>query len=177
MNQTAGGSSQYPTLNPDHHRRLNVPGDRLPFEEPIESGGDDDQGSKSDTEKSLLRSDSFKMYFQLAKEKVGRQLPVGLFRGHVAKENRIFTGGKSAIDLVGVGANGTLSIFEHKTGDNIPVGILSELFFYTSVIRDAIPAPARFQFDPRKPSRGAGVSAGDVMRCSSVNAVFLSDQF
>ena len=91
---------------------LNVPGDRLPFEEPIESGGDDDQGSESDTEKSLLRPDSFKVYFRLAKEKVDRQLPVGLFRGHVAKENRIFTGGKSAIDLVGVGdANGTLSIF------------------------------------------------------------------
>lgn len=66
---------------------------------------------------------------------VHRQLPVGLFLGDVATDNtRIFTGGKSAIDLWGM-ANNALHIFELKA-NNAKVGILTELFFYAAYTYD-----------------------------------------
>lgn len=79
---------------------LNVPADRSQLdgsEAPVEVI----RARESDVEKRLSQSDRFKKFFGL--KKVDRQLPVGLFRESVAQQNRIFTGGKSAIDLVGVG--------------------------------------------------------------------------
>jgi hypothetical protein len=151
---------------------LNIPGDRSQLdgsEAPIEAI----QERESDVEKRLNQSDGFKTYFGL--KKVDRQLPVGLFRESVAKKNRIFTGGKSAIDLVGVGKE-TFHLFELKVGKNAPVGILSELLFYTSVIREVIPTPARFQFDPSWKSRGTHMSPGDVLSCTRIEAVLLAEE-
>jgi hypothetical protein len=151
---------------------LNVPGDRSQLdgsEPPVEAI----RGRESDIEKHLSQSKQFKKHFEL--KKVDRQLPVGLFRKRVAKETRIFTGGKSAIDLAGVGEE-TFHLFELKVGKNAKVGILSELLFYTSVIREAIPTPARFQFDPSWKSRGKHMSPGDVLSCTRIEAVLLAQQ-
>lgn len=60
------------------------------------------------------------------------QLPVGVRNNNKS----FFTGGASAIDLYGL-AGDTISIFELKY-DNKMVGIISELFLYSNIIRDMI---------------------------------------
>ena len=62
-----------------------------------------------------------------------RQYPVGVFDGPVKCDNEIFPRGHSAIDLWGV-HEAEFVLFELKTSGNIPVGILSELFFYSYII-------------------------------------------
>ncbi len=84
---------------------LNVASDRLPPGQP--------RSAKPSLELRLLSSEASRAHFGL--EKVDRQLPVGLFNNTIAHSNRIFTGGKSAIDLVGVGG-GAFWIFELKGG-------------------------------------------------------------
>lgn len=65
-------------------------------------------------------------------EYFNHQLPVGV------KRNRrsFFTGGASAVDLWGLEGD-TISIFELKYKNKM-VGIISELFLYTCIIRDMI---------------------------------------
>lgn len=64
-----------------------------------------------------------------------RQLPVGLFKGQVDKGSKVFTGGKSAVDLFAIKGD-ELHIYELKTHKNAKIGILSELFFYTCFFID-----------------------------------------
>jgi hypothetical protein len=64
-----------------------------------------------------------------------RQLPVGVFRKSVNRENAIFTHGKSAVDIWGISAN-DLVIFELKAPGNEKIGVISELFFYAMVMKD-----------------------------------------
>lgn len=67
-----------------------------------------------------------------------RQFPVGLFKSReISNTNRLFTGGKSAIDLWGVHEN-ELCIFELKAPGNKKIGIVSELFFYTMLMLDLV---------------------------------------
>lgn len=97
---------------------------------------------------------------------LSRQLPVGLFKEEVKKENGIFTGGSSAIDLWGLSGDpsGTqMVIYELKTlkrqkssGPSAKVGIISELMFYANYACDMYlerksfqPAPPRKGKDPR----------------------------
>lgn len=86
--------------------------------------------------------------------RMDRQFPVGLFAGSVRRGAEIFPRGHSAIDLLGV--NGMeLFLFELKDSTNSPIGILSELFFYSYVIEGI--QQERFkiqpgQFDFRIPS-------------------------
>ena len=68
---------------------------------------------------------------------IDHQLPVGLFIGKVDEENRYTTGQKSALDIWAI-KNDELSVFELKKDDNIMIGIISELLFYTNVIVDII---------------------------------------
>jgi len=63
-----------------------------------------------------------------------RQYPVGLFEGKVIKGSEIFPRGHSAIDLWGTNKTGELFLFELKARKNTPVGILSELFFYSYIM-------------------------------------------
>ena len=63
-----------------------------------------------------------------------RQYPVGVFDGAVKKGKEIFPRGHSAIDLWGTGKTNELFIFELKAAKNIPIGILSELFFYSFIV-------------------------------------------
>jgi hypothetical protein len=127
----------------------------------------------------LVECQNFAASFQL--EKLDRQFPVGLFHTkRPASDSRIFTGGKSAIDIVGVG-DGALSLFELKVRKNNPAGILSELFFYANVMRDAIPGAwvpnARFQFPDHKSNQRAKVYPADVQACKRIEAILLGEDF
>lgn len=68
---------------------------------------------------------------------INHQLPVGLFIGKVDEKKRYTTGQKSALDIWAIKKD-ELSVFELKKDDNIKIGIISELFFYTNVIVDII---------------------------------------
>jgi hypothetical protein len=133
-------------------------------------------GSEAALECQLVSSPHFSLRFNLTK--VDRQFPVGLFEGSVSGKNRIFTGGKSAIDIVGVAPDG-FWLFELKAGNNIPMGTLSELLFYASVIRDAAGPAARFSFGERSKNQGSSksiVTGQDVRNCGAINAVILVQQ-
>jgi hypothetical protein len=125
--------------------------------------------SESDLERALEISPAFRKALTL--EKVMRQWPVGLFGERVAHGNRIFTGGKSAIDLIGI-RNDELVLVELKKDGNRKVGAISELFFYSSLMRDALGGV--FKFEERPSKRNCAVSTGDIKRCSSICAVLLA---
>jgi hypothetical protein len=125
--------------------------------------------SESDLEMALEISPAFRKALTL--EKVMRQWPVGLFGERVAHGNRIFTGGKSAIDLIGI-RNDELVLVELKKDGNRKVGAISELFFYSSLMRDALGGV--FKFEERPSKRNCAVSTGDIKRCSSICAVLLA---
>ena len=83
-------------------------------------------------------------YEALLKERLqlnflNQQLPVGVFEEfeEEKKKRRLFTGGKSAIDLWGI-KNNELCIFELKYHNKKPgkVGIISELLFYLSLMNE-----------------------------------------
>ena len=73
----------------------------------------------------------------LNQEKLFNQLPVGVFHKTIEKKSAIFTRGAGAIDLGGISKDGrTLHIIELKSGNNINMGVISEILFYTAVIYD-----------------------------------------
>ena len=80
-------------------------------------------------------SDQMKSYFDL--DIIDRQFPVGVKR----QGTQFFTGGMSAIDLWGMKKD-ILSIIELKYNGgetkNNKVGIISELFMYSNIMRDII---------------------------------------
>jgi hypothetical protein len=165
-------------LNPQIKRFLNQPG---PRKEPAEAHSQErmeaaslDKRSESDLELALEISGAFRTRFKL--DKVMRQWPVGLFDGKVAKGNEIFTRGKSAIDLIGIRGD-TLVLFELKKADNRHAGAVSELFFYASVLRDAIGAPAIFKFESTSAEENCAIGPEDILRCSNIRAVLLAPNF
>jgi hypothetical protein len=155
---------------------LNVPGKRPEVQTTRDGDTARESVREAELEKYLLNANEFRAHFEL--DKVDRQFPVGLFRKSVAQGNHIFTGRKSAIDLIGIG-KGAVRIFELKAGAYIPAGILSELIFYASVLRDAIPGPngqkPRFQFASARQDKTNGVSGADVRGCKQVEAVLLGE--
>ena len=103
-------------------------------------------------------------------EQLYRQIPVGVFAARVARANRIFAGGKSAIDLVATHKDGTISVFELKGRDNCKVGAVSELFFYAMVLRDV--ACGRFSF-----AAAAQEPLGAIAMAKRVRAYVLAPDF
>lgn len=100
---------------------------------------------------------------------------MGLFRDRVAEgENRIFTGNKSAVDLIGI-RNTELVLVELKKRGNCKVGAISELLFYSSLMRDAL--KKLFRFEDRPPRRNCEVTRTDIMGCTSISAVLLAPDF
>lgn len=90
--------------------------------------------------------------------KIKNQLPVGLFHDKVGQKNYIFTGGKSAIDLYAEGMDyKSFNIFELKAESNVKVGIISETFFYASIIKDAIDGIIEWEYS--KSIKGVDVNA------------------
>lgn len=112
----------------------------------------DEKSKETMLEKYLADSGWLSITFALDKDKVGRQFPVGLFENTVSQETKIFTGGKSAIDLVGVEHKAKrVWVFELKAeGSHPSIGIVSELFFYVAFMRDAIMGIFKFKDSERR---------------------------
>lgn len=81
-------------------------------------------------------------------EVMDHQLPVGIFYDKVSSTTHYTTGQKSAIDIWSIKA-GELSIFELKKPNNIVLGIISELMFYTNIIHDIMSHRIQFQKDAK----------------------------
>ncbi|MBI5277638.1 MAG: hypothetical protein HY854_14390 [Burkholderiales bacterium] len=118
-------------LNPGSTLLLNAPAKRL---------GSDDLETEGEAalERACLRDPAFFEFFGCKRdgtEIVGRQLPVGVFESTVSKANAVFPGAKGAIDLYAL-KDDCFWLFELKAGANIPAGTLSEVFFYTCLMRD-----------------------------------------
>lgn len=76
-------------------------------------------------------------FLDLDENKFFNQLPIGVFYEEIASNKAVFTRGAGAVDLWGVGKDGqTLNLIELKCGNNINMGVISEVLFYTSVIYD-----------------------------------------
>lgn len=105
------------------------------------------------------------------------QFPVGLFTGEgkPTKNGAIFTGGKSAIDLIGLGRDGNIHIFELKTGKNFKVGSISELFLYAMIVRDAM--EERFEFAEIGPAAPPSISPEKIKAAKLIEAHLLSTTF
>lgn len=65
-----------------------------------------------------------------------RQFPVGIFEGVVTEKTAVFTRGKSALDLWAVNEDRAMLFELKKPVGEKKVGAVSELLFYTHVIRD-----------------------------------------
>lgn len=112
-----------------HTFKNNLPGKEAGVKGKLESAVESRFASEEE-DAPLLRS----MLGHTAGGGIFRQLPVGLFQDFVAKENRVFTGGTSAIDLWTVEGD-TLTVLELKA-DNKMVGAVTELFFYANYAYD-----------------------------------------
>lgn len=93
-------------------------------------------------------------------EHLVQQFPVGVFDGPPPGAMPIFSAGRT--DLIGVGADRSLWLFELKKAGNNKVGALSELFFYTAVLRDL--RKKYFEFGPG----GAGEAHETIRQCFQV---------
>lgn len=62
------------------------------------------------------------------------QMPCSIFIGKKSEKTKIFSSGY--FDLWGVNPKGELCIFELKKAGNTPLGIISELFFYSMIAQD-----------------------------------------
>ncbi len=83
---------------------------------------------------------------------MNHQFPVGIFEGKVSRNTHYTTGGKSAIDIWAI-KNKCLTVFELKKKDNKPLGIISELMFYTNVFDDIM--AHRIMYEPSKNTKYA----------------------
>ena len=71
------------------------------------------------------------------------QLPVGLFYKTKSEKTRRTPGGKSQIDLWSVEGD-TLNVYELKTDVNNQAGIISELMFYTNIMKDLVSGTIKY---------------------------------
>ena len=168
-----GDTTGSAALGSDGYRVLNVAGDRthLSASHVCEPG----EWTNENQMECFLRQDpAFADHFGFRNGyRTDQQFPVGLFRRPEPSGNeRIFPGGKGAIDLVCADGE-RFWVFELKAGKNIPVGTISELIFYASVIRDA--ALGHFQFASTR-AAGNHVTGDDVLKAKEVVAVMLGDK-
>ena len=66
---------------------------------------------------------------------IDHQLPIGLFYDTISRDTHYSPGNKSAIDIWAIKKN-DLSLFELQKPGNKPLGIISEIMYYTNVIND-----------------------------------------
>ncbi|MCK1566610.1 hypothetical protein IVB08_22040 [Bradyrhizobium sp. 173] len=125
--------------------------------------------SERDLEMALEISPAFRA--ELGLDRVMRQWPVGLFHESVSRDSRVFSGGKSAIDLMGIRGR-TLVLVELKKQGNNKVGALSELIFYSSVMRDAL--NGRFEFEGGSRERNTAITRDHLANCLDISAVLLA---
>ena len=102
-----------------------------------------------------------------------RQMPVGVYDGPPKTGGAIFTGGKSAIDLVGIGQDASLWLLELKTAANVKIGAVSELFFYAMVLQDV--RKRRIVFHNGKAGSRATITPAHVLAAPCIHARVLSE--
>ena len=103
-----------------------------------------------------------------------QQVPVGLFSDSTPTAGAaVFPGAKSAIDIVAVDGK-KLWIFELKRSGNVGFGALSELMFYTSVMRDAATGAFGFAEPKNGGSRAQHVTPSKIRQVTQINAVLLT---
>jgi len=68
--------------------------------------------------------------------KLKRQVPVGIFDGKITSGKRVFPGASGKVDLAATDSKKGVALFELKKPGNSKIGALSELLYYTHVIRD-----------------------------------------
>ena len=116
-------------------------------------------------------------------DEINQQLPVGLFERKVGRDTIYTTGGKSAIDIWAIKGH-CLSIFELKKPGKNPLGIISELMFYTNVLDDIMSHRIMYEMNDetqdamRRNIRGfrtlyEAYSKGLI---NSIEAIFLADE-
>lgn len=113
---------------------------------------------------------------------MNHQFPVGLFDGKVSRNTHYTTGQKSAIDIWAIKEN-CLSVFELKKPGNKPLGIISELMFYTNVLDDILSHRIMYELNEstnksvKNDIRGFGMfyEAYSTGKIKSIEAVFLAN--
>jgi hypothetical protein len=106
--------------------------------------------------------------------KLDRQFPVGVFAESVRRSNAVFTGGKSAIDILGIDECRTLWLLELKARSNLKIGALSELLFYSNVMHDVLTDREHWRFHvPTQPVE-ADIGPADILGCDRVEARLLT---
>ncbi len=101
--------------------------------------------SISSDPKALQAKEKLLKTAKMATDEIYHQLPVGLFVEEIADYSAIFTGKKSAIDLW-TADNSSIAIFELKK-DNVMIGIITELFFYSVFVYDVFVCGNNICFD------------------------------
>lgn len=96
--------------------------------------------SESKLEEFILTNEEVKSVFKQSfyLDILDNQLPVGVFKDKISNKTKIFTGGKSAIDIWGINKNNEFCLFELKNSENRKVGALSEMLFYSFLIQDVL---------------------------------------
>lgn len=133
---------------------------------------------EDELEKVFARKDSqprHRLMSHLRLSTLDRQFPVGVFDGEPAKAKRIFTGGKSAVDLIGLDADQTLYLFELKADGNNSVGAVSEIFFYAMVVHDLM--RGQIGFSRRESSKRLSITAAEIRNSQSIRAVLFASEF
>ena len=94
--------------------------------------------SESQLEEFILSHKETKENFKnsFALDNIDNQLPVGVFKDKISNSTKVFTGGKSAIDIWGINKQNEFCLFELKNSKNRKVGVLSEMLFYAFIIKD-----------------------------------------
>ena len=105
-------------------------------------------------------------------KEITNQFPVGVFKGTVSKASRVFTGGKSAIDIIGISKENKASVIELKRGGgkNKKLGIISELFFYSNIINDIQNNEIQLESEPKGFYK-------NLVKTKGVNGVMLAPEF
>jgi hypothetical protein len=105
-------------------------------------------------------------------KEITNQFPVGVFKGTVSKTSRVFTGGKSAIDIIGISKENKASVIELKRGGgkNKKLGIISELFFYSNIINDIQNNEIQLESEPEGFYQ-------NLFKTKGVNGVMLAPEF
>ena len=99
-----------------------------------------------------------------------KQIPVGVFAEEVSDSSRVFPGIGGKIDLGAVDENRGVALFELKKPGNRMVGSISELLFYTHVVRDI--QRGTFGYEEKK----LGINERLISEARSVTGFILADQ-
>ena len=163
---------------------LNVPSDDRTVAKEVErlktaagTAGLDLAGSEHALEVAMVGSQALRKAFARGAPdgmSIMRQCPVGLFRDAVKRgsEYRIFTGGRSAIDLLAIDRT-TLLLFELKNAKNKKAGAISEAFFYACVMRDVL--RNEFLFDELKGGKNLPqITPDQISNCTAIRSVILA---